>query len=112
MDTDTYFQLLRYLTDHTIPDHVNAQQRKALIRKSRYFVAIEGQLFKKNRKELTRPLKVARRNEVDTILYNVHSDPLAGHFGLEETFRRVAMRYYWPQYYDDVRNYIRSYDEC
>ena len=112
MDTDIYFRMLQYLTDHTLPDNVNEQQRKALIRKSRYFVVIEGQLFKRNKKEPTRPLKVVQRNEVDIILYNVHSDPLAGHFGLEETFRRVAIRYYWPQYYDDVRNYVKSCDEC
>src|ERR1044071_6562855 len=108
MDTDIYFRMLQYLTDHTLPDNVNEQQRKALIRKSRYFLVIKGQLFKRNKKEPTRPLKVVQRNEVDIILYNVHSDPLAGHFRLEETFRRVAIRYYWPQYYDDVRNYVKS----
>ena len=112
MDTDIYFCMLQYLTDHTLPDNVNEQQRKALIRKSRYFLVIEEQLFKRNKKEPTRPLKVVRKNEVDIILYNVHSDPLAGHFGLEETFRRVAIRYYWPQYYDDIRNYVKSCDEC
>ena len=112
MDTDTYFQLLQYLTDFTIPDHLNEQQRKTLIRKSKYFAAINGHLYKKNKKEPNRPLRVARRNEVDTILYNMHSDPLAGHFGLEETFRRIAIRYYWPQYYDDVRNYVRTCNEC
>ena len=112
MDTDTYFQLLQYLTDFTIPDHLNEQQRKTLIRKSKYFAAINGHLYKKNKKEPNRPLRVARRNEVDTILYNMHSDSLAGHFGLEETFRRIAIRYYWPQYYDDVWNYIRTCNEC
>src|ERR1044071_274869 len=108
MDSDTYYQLLQYLTDFILPTHMNEQQKRAIIRKSRYYVSIDGHLFKKNRKEPNRPLKVVRKNEVDIILYNLHSDPLAGHFGVEETFRRVAIRYYWPQYYDDVRNYVKS----
>jgi Integrase zinc binding domain len=37
------------------------------------------------------------------ILYNTHSDPLAGHFSIEETYRRIKIRYYWPQMFNDVR---------
>ena len=112
MDSNTYFQLLQYLTDFSLPNYIDELQKKSIIKKSRFFIVIDGQLFKKNKREPTRPLKVAKRNEVDIILYNVHSDPLAGHFGIKETFRRVALRYYWPQYYEDVRDYVKSCDEC
>ena len=48
---------------------------------------IEGQLYKKNKQEPHRLLKVVKVNEVDIILYNLHSDPLAGQFALEETYK-------------------------
>ena len=57
-------------------------------------------------------MKVVKINEVNIILYNLHSDSLAGHFALEETYRRVKVRYYWPQMYDDVWRYVQTCDEC
>ena len=112
MDSDTYFSLVYYLTELQMPTHLNQQQQAAIKRKSRYFIVIEGQLYKKNKQEPHRPLKVVKINEVDIILYNLHSDPLAGHFALEETYRRIKIRYYWPQMYDDVRRYVQTCDEC
>ena len=102
MDSDTYFSLVHYLTELQMLTHLNQQQQAAIKRKSRYFIVIEGQLYKKNKQEPHCPLKVVKINEVDIILYNLHSDPLAGHFALEETYRRIKIRYYWPQMYDDV----------
>src|SRR5688572_25243340 len=112
MDSDTYYSLLQYLTDLILPLHLTKEQQDSIKRKSKYFIVINDQLYKKNRKEPTRPFKVVKRNEVDIILYNMHSDPLAGHFNVEETYRRIVLRYYWPQMYDDVRNYVKTCDEC
>ena len=53
-----------------------------------------------------------KKEEVNNILYYFHEDPLAGHFNIEETFRKVKARYYWPQIYDDIRRYIKSCDQC
>ena len=79
-----------------MPTQLTKEQQIEIKRKSRYFIVIEGQLYKKNRKDLNRPFKVIKRNEVESILYYVHSDPLARHFAIEETYRRVKIRYYWP----------------
>ena len=95
-----------------MPTQLTKEQQIEIKRKSRYFIVIEEQLYKKNRKDLNRPFKVIKRNEVETILYYVHSDPLAGHFAIEETYRRVKIRYYWPQMFEDVRQYVKTCDEC
>jgi len=42
----------------------------------------------------------------------LHSDPLAGYFGIDETFRRTALQYYWPQIFEDIRTYVQSCEEC
>ena len=69
-------------------------------------------MYKKNKENPNRPIKVAKETEIEEILYHTHSDPLAGHFSLEETYRQIKIRYYWPQMYDDVRKYVKSCDEC
>jgi hypothetical protein len=94
MDSDTYFGLIQYLTELSMPTHFDSKQQAATKRKARYFIVINGQLYKRNKQEPQRPLKVVRKHEVNDILYNLHEDPLAGHFALEETYRRVKIRYY------------------
>src|SRR4051812_27235452 len=81
-------------------------------RKARYFIIINGQLYKRNKQEPQQPLKVVRKYKVNDILYNLHEDSLAGHFVLEETYRRVKIRYYWSQMYEDVWQYVQICDAC
>ena len=95
-----------------MPPHLTKDNQAAIKRKSRYFIVFNDQLYKKNRENPNRPIKVVKENEVEEILYHMHSDPLAGHFSLEETYRRIKIRYYWPQMYNDVRNYVQTCDEC
>ena len=96
IDSDTYFGLIQYLTEFTLPTNLNDKQQAAIKRKARFFVAINGQLYKRNKQEPQRPFKVARRYEIENILYNLHADPLAEYFALEETYRKVKIKYYWP----------------
>lgn len=87
-------------------------QQAAIKRKSRYFIVLNDQLYKKNKDNPNRPIRVAKENELGEILHHMHSDPLAGHFSLEETYRKIKIRYWWPQMFEDVRNYVRTCDEC
>ncbi|GBC34259.1 DDE-type integrase/transposase/recombinase [Rhizophagus irregularis DAOM 181602=DAOM 197198] len=112
MDLSTYFSLIQFLTDYSMPIHLTKEQRAAIKRKSRYFIILNDQLYKKNKDNPSRPIKVVKESEVESILYHLHSDPLSGHFSIDETYRRVKIRYYWPQMFTDVRHYVRTCDEC
>ena len=112
MDSNTYYILVQFLTDHTLPNNLDKEKQRKMKNKARYFIVVNGLLYKRNKKEPTRPFKVVKHNEIKTILYNLHSDPLAGHFGIDETFRRTALRYYWPQMFEDIRTYVQSCEEC
>ena len=95
-----------------MPTNLNNEQRAAIKRKARYFIILNDQLYKKNKNNPNRPIKVVKESEVEDVLYHTHSDPLAGHFSIEETYRRIKIRYYWPQMYNDVRRYVQTCDEC
>jgi len=41
-----------------------------------------------------------------------HDAPQAGHLGVEKTYQRVAVNYFWPNLFRDVTNYIRTCDAC
>ena len=42
------------------------------------------------------------------VLRECHDKAVAGHLGGEKTFARVAQHYYWPRYYSEVGDYVRS----
>jgi len=112
MEFELYTHITDYLIDLTLPEDLTKEQRASVKRKARYFIVKNKQLYKKNKNLPNSPLKVLKKEEVNDILYYFHEDPLAGHFNIEETFRKVKARYYWPQMYDDIRRYIKSCDQC
>ncbi|KAJ6437630.1 AAA family ATPase [Purpureocillium lavendulum] len=46
------------------------------------------------------------------ILHEVHDSPITGHPGRENTFSILSRRFYWPNYSQDVRRFIRNCDTC
>jgi len=41
-----------------------------------------------------------------------HDTPQAGHLGIEKTYQRMAVIYFWPNLFRDVTSYIRTCDIC
>ena len=57
-------------------------------------------------------MKVIKSTELESILHNLHSNILSGHFGVEATYNRARSRYYWPNLYKTIAEYIKSCDTC
>lgn len=47
----------------------------------------------------------------DIIIQN-HAEPISGHLGIFKTFKRIALKYYWPGMYSDVVKVVNSCDAC
>ena len=41
-----------------------------------------------------------------------HNDPTAGHFAVDIMFDKIKSRYYWPQMYENIREYVKFCDSC
>ncbi|PKC11083.1 hypothetical protein RhiirA5_287994, partial [Rhizophagus irregularis] len=78
--------LLQFLTDNSMPTHLTKEQQAALKRKSRYFIILNDQLYKNNKDNPNRPIRVVKKREVEDILHHLHLDPLARHFSIDETY--------------------------
>ena len=48
----------------------------------------------------------------DDILHELHSTPLAGHFGVHKTRAAVQRLFWWPGLPDDVRQFVTHCDVC
>lgn len=69
-----------------MPTSLTKEQQAAIRRKARYFIVLDDQLYKKNKDNPNRPIRVVKESEVEDILYHLHSDPLARYFLIDKTY--------------------------
>ncbi|GFT29985.1 retrovirus-related Pol polyprotein from transposon 412 [Trichonephila clavipes] len=50
--------------------------------------------------------------ERELIMERDHNDPMAGHYGEEGTFQKIARRYYWTGMRKYISDYIKKCPEC
>src|SRR5205807_1061462 len=112
MNLDRYQQLYNYLESEILPDDLTKYQQKQIMNQSRFFEIRHHLLYKKNRKDSQQPLRVIKWTEVEPILYMMHKHPTAGHLGTNAMFYKIAERYYWDQMYRDIKEYVKTCEEC
>jgi hypothetical protein len=49
---------------------------------------------------------------MEMVLQAFHENPLAGHFGVDQTYQKIAERYYWPDLRKQVYDFVRTCDTC
>jgi len=109
MDITQYNHLFNYLQNQILPVDLTPTQQQKLVKQSRYFEIKNNYLYKHVRQKL---LRVIRSHEMEAVLYMMHNDPTAGHFAVDIMFDKIKERYYWPQLYENIREYVRSCDSC
>ncbi|XP_047997557.1 uncharacterized protein LOC125235150 [Leguminivora glycinivorella] len=70
------------------------------------YLVNKGLLYRYNPSEECEEAQlVVPQHEYANVLATYHDHPLAGHYGIEKTYQRIARRYYWK----GMRKYIESY---
>ena len=57
-------------------------------------------------------LRVIKENKIEAILINLHSSSLSEYFGYEETYQRIANKYWWNGMGTDIKNYVKTCEIC
>src|SRR6185437_14262337 len=112
MNLNRYNQLYDYLESDKLPEEFTDYEKKQLINQARYFEIRHNLLYKKNQKDPEHPLRVIKWTEVEPILYMMHKHPTAGHLGTDAMYYKIAERYYWDQMYRDIKEYVKTCEEC
>jgi len=94
MDENTYQKLVNYLTKAEFPPEFTRQNKRTLTARARNLFVCAEKLYKRN-KDSEGPTRVLKIMEVEVVLYNLHSDPTAGHFAFDATYERIKTRYFW-----------------
>jgi Integrase zinc binding domain/Integrase core domain len=114
MESQQYYRIKNYLTNNKIPESFDNKQQKQFIALTKFFEVKNNQLYKKDRRRKTRNqlLRVIQKHEVEPILYLLHNHPTGAHLGVDKVFGKLRDQYYWPQMFEDVKQYIRTCDQC
>ncbi len=57
-------------------------------------------------------MKVLQNSQVIPLLQVLHDSLTASHARVNKIFQVVQQRYYWPQMFEDIRNYVKTCDDC
>ena len=112
MDLETHTDLMNFLDKEIYPPNYTADQRKQLRKKAAYYFVRQNKLYKRNRKESEWQQRVVTILEREIVIYNMHSDHLARHFGKKKTIQWTIAWYYWPILGKDIADYISTCDIC
>jgi hypothetical protein len=109
MNEQLYNNLINYLTTLTYPTDYDDSRKTHLRKLSTQHFVINHTLYRKGKKGKVRVIK---RDEIEPILYHLHRDIVGAHLGINAVFEKVKERYYWPQMFDDIREYVQTCDIC
>ena len=112
MENEHYYNIYKYLSIQQTPQHFDRQQKQQLLNQSKNYIIENELLYKKDNKNLDKFYRIIQKSELPALLYMMHNDPISGHFATEAMFTKIKARYYWPQYYEDIKKYVESCDAC
>src|ERR1044072_1408004 len=112
MDHQHYQELLSYFLTQQIPTPFSNQQNRQFQNQTTNDTVENGLVYKIDKNNVTRLYRVIQKNELPALLYMMHNDPISGHFATDAIFSKIKTRYYWPQYYENIKKYVESCDAC
>src|SRR5215213_10429487 len=106
MEPEHYSNIFNYLLQQQYPTNFISQQKQQLSKQSKNFNIKDNLLFKISPKKPRELLRVIQKDELPALMYMMHNDPTSEHFATEAMFNKIKTRYYWPQFYEDIRKYV------
>lgn len=112
MGDELYRAFVGYITEWRYPEKFTERQRRGIHYESRKYQVENGILYKRPTRDYTTRRKVAKPADILRVLQENHDHIFAGHQGINNTFKKVSEKYYWPGYYETVRVYVQTCKIC
>jgi hypothetical protein len=108
-----YQNILTYLSSLMYPTDATEAERKHIQRSAKKYSIFRDLILRKNptqRFPYHRPVPL--RRQIPGVIQDNHDHWTAGHQGIRLTFKKISQSFYWPRYYEDVKEYVLSCDVC
>src|SRR6185369_2820553 len=111
MDIENYNNIFNYLINSQSISNLSLQKQQQIQKQSKNF-KVQNDLLYKIQPKSGKYIRVIRPFEMDPVLFMFHNDPTSAHASKEKMFDKMKTRYYWPQMFEDIKNYTTSCDSC
>jgi len=112
MEEQHYRNLFKFLQNQQYPADFSDTQNKQLRKQANNYQIFHNLLYKIDKNDSNNKIRVIRRFEMEPTLYIFHNDPTAAHASRDKMFDKMKKRFYWPQMYNNIRDYVESCDQC
>lgn len=110
MDIAKYIAIRNYLTSKTYPMGCDSDKDKKKIQNlSRKYLVNDGKLFVKEKQGNIMGAEVLHSLNMEDVIQMVHAE---GHFGINNTWRRLRLQYEGNQLYEKVREFVKTCPTC
>ncbi|KAL1918539.1 uncharacterized protein VTP21DRAFT_3199 [Calcarisporiella thermophila] len=107
MELAKYYSIYNYLNSKTYPRDANDKIKQQVRSWARPYTIRDGRLVK--RKYTALPIELLREDNARGIVERIHAE---GHFGINNTWDRVRIRYDAPNLFNLVRDVVMRCDAC
>ncbi|KAL1920943.1 uncharacterized protein VTP21DRAFT_11578 [Calcarisporiella thermophila] len=107
MEQAKYYSIYNYLNSKTYPIDANDKTKQQVRSWARPYAIRDGRLVK--RKYTAIPIELLREDNARDVVERVHAE---GHFGINNTWNRVRIRYDAPNLFNLVRDVVTRCDTC
>lgn len=111
MDNQLYQNLVLYLSNQQLSEELSELQKQQIQKSSKHY-RLHYNLLYKVQPKTKQKIRVIRKTELSPVLYMLHYDPTAAHASIDAMMEKLKTRYYWPQMFEDIKNYVQSCDSC
>lgn len=107
MDYTKYQQMIYYLETLEYPSQSTSQQNKYLRLHFKHYFTKDQKLYRKSPTRLVLLSQDARNS-----FQMYHNHPLGGHYAFQNTYLKIAKKYYWEGMIKDIREWVSSCTRC
>ena len=108
--SEASWQIAEYLTTLVRPKEMSKAEFRKFKKKALCYTVSEGVLYRAAQKNIPIRVVVDSKEERAEVLKELHDR--AGHRGVEATYHKIALRYFWDDCYQEVKSYVTSCQEC
>ena len=106
-----YQDVIDYLMKSRYPDRMSHEEKEIFQRKVAPYTLIRGILFKLGADDILK--RCLEPPDQKKVTRSLHAGSSGGHFAFVSTVNRIrSAGYWWPYIHRDVRNFVRSCDQC
>jgi hypothetical protein len=103
--------ILVYLLEGIIPELFTEKEKEAFMKKCQKYFVNGGKLFRRRKDDIAQRV-IMNKEQADTVLKGLHDSACGGHFGVQNTYKKVAIRYWWPGMGDDIKEWVKRCKPC